>query len=78
MKTWKDLLIKIIRNIWARESKSCWGMNGAIDAMMESRQQVKQKVVRQEQWKAQHLRRRALFEQLKNGKNLNEEEHRKI
>ena len=73
METWKNLFKKTIHCIWGRENKNCWGMNGAIDAMMESRQQVKQKVDQQEQWKARHLRIRELFEQLKNDKNSNEE-----
>ena len=73
MEMWKNFLKKTIRYILGREGKNCWGMNGAIGIMMESRQQVKQKINQQEQWKAQHLRRRKLFEQLKNGKNSNEE-----
>ena len=74
METWKNLFKKTFRYIFTRENKNCWGMNGAIQVMLESREQVKQKINQQEQWKAQHLRRRALFEQLKNGKSFNEEE----
>ena len=73
METWKNLLKKAIRYFLSRENNNCWGMNGAIGVMLESRQQVKEKVNQQKQWQAQHRRRRELFEQLKNGKNINEE-----
>ena len=63
----KNLFGKIIRCLdkmfppLDREGKNCWGMQGGIDAMMESRQQVKEK----EQWMARHLQKQALFKQLK-------------
>ena len=59
---WKNLFDKIFSPS-GQEDKIRWGVNGGIDIMMESRQNVKQ----QEQWMAQHLQKRALFQQLKDG-----------
>ena len=71
MGMWKNLFNKTIHYIdkafsqLDQEDKIGWGVHGGIDAMMESRQKVKQK----EQWMTQHLQKRALFQQLRDKKN---------
>jgi hypothetical protein len=45
----KNLLQKTI--CYFKKPSSPWGIGGGVDVMMESRQQVRQKLKQQEQWK---------------------------